>query len=179
MTIDERNSRSEYVLSVARAMMAAARTAPKGKGIDNLTLVTVAGDDLRRIGEHMHRYAEELGYMFFHRDAENILASEAVVLIGTRILPLAMDCGMCSSPTCASKPADVPCGFNLTDLGIAVGSACAVAADRRVDSRVMFSAGLVAQKIGLTEGCHATLAIPLSCTGKSPYFDRISTRPAE
>jgi uncharacterized ferredoxin-like protein len=161
-------------------MMAAARTAPKGKGIDNLELVTVTGDELRRLGEQMHRYAEELGYMFFHRDAENILASEAVVLVGTRAAAIGMNCGMCGFPTCeerGSHPA-FPCGFNLTDLGIAVGSACAVAADHRIDSRVMFSAGLVARKTGLMNGCHTALAIPLSCTGKSPYFDRVSTRPA-
>ncbi|GHU98510.1 ferredoxin [Bacteroidia bacterium] len=180
MIINENTSRREYVLSVARAMMAAARTAPKGKGIDNLEIVTLEGDQVARLAEKMHVYAEELGRMFFHRDAENVAASDAVVLIGTRIAPIGMDCGMCGFETCERKnghPA-IPCAFNTNDMGIAVGSACALAADCRVDSRVMFSAGLSALKMGLVEGCHAVMAIPLSCTGKSPYFDRVSTRPA-
>ena len=36
---------------------------------------------------------------------------------------------------------DVPCAFNSIDVGIAVGSACATAADLRLDTRVMYSAG--------------------------------------
>ena len=39
------------------------------------------------------------------------------------------------------KPDLVPCAINSVDLGIAIGSACATAADLRVDTRVMFSAG--------------------------------------
>lgn len=181
MLINEKESRKEYVLSVAKAMMAAARTAPKGKGIDNLEIVTVSGGKIQELAEQMHEYAEKLNRMFFHRDAGNIEAADAIVLIGTRIASIGMDCGMCGYRTCAEKNAHkgVPCVFNTGDMGIAIGSACAIAADNRVDSRVMFSAGLVAQKIGLIQGCHIVNAIPLSCTGKSPFFDRVSTRPTE
>ena len=34
MILNERESRHEHVLHVARQMMTAARTAPKGKGVD-------------------------------------------------------------------------------------------------------------------------------------------------
>jgi len=181
MILNETKSRHEQVMQVARAMMAAARTAPKGKGVDNLEIVTVEGGDLARLAAKMHDYAEELNRMFFHRDAQNIEASEAVVLIGTRIAALGMDCGMCGYATCAEKNTHqtCPCAFNMNDLGIAVGSASAVAADNRLDSRVMYSVGLSAQRLGMISGCHAVFAIPLACTGKSPFFDRVSTRPVE
>ena len=56
---------------------------------------------------------------------------------------------------------------------IALGSAAAVAADARVDSRIMMSAGLGAKKLGLfPEGTEIVYGIPLSISGKSPYFDR-------
>jgi len=71
----------------------------------------------------------------------------------------------------------VPCAINSVDVGIALGSACSVAADRRVDSRVMFSVGRVAQELGLLPGCSSIYGIPISCSSKSPFFDRVSKTP--
>ena len=66
-------------------------------------------------------------------------------------------------------------GFTATasDVGIAIGSAAAAAADARVDNRVMFSVGRAARSLGLL-GASVTLVlgIPLSVSGKSPFFDR-------
>ena len=58
-------------------------------------------------------------------------------------------------------------------VGIAIGSAAAAAADARVDNRVMFSVGRAARSLGLL-GASVTLVlgIPLSVSGKSPFFDR-------
>ena len=58
------------------------------------------------------------------------------------------------------------------DVGIAVGSACATAADLRVDTRVMFSAGLAAQRLQWLPQCKNVLAIPVSASSKNPFFDR-------
>jgi len=66
----------------------------------------------------------------------------------------------------------VPCALNTMDVGIAVGSACATAADLRVDTRVMFSAGLAAQQLGWLPECRSVLAIPVSAASKNPFFDR-------
>ena len=50
-------------------------------------------------------------------------------------------CGFCGFDSCASADASgARCAFNMIDLGIAVGSAAAAAADDRVDSRVLYSA---------------------------------------
>jgi hypothetical protein len=46
------------------------------------------------------------------------------------------------------------------------------AADNRVDTRVMFSAGLAAQRLNWLEGCCQVFAIPVSASSKNPFFDR-------
>lgn len=111
----------------------------------------------------------------FARDAANLRQSGAVVLIGSRYSPLGLNCGWCGFPTCAAKTEqapEAPCAFNTHDLGIAVGSAVSIAADHRADCRVLYSAGVGALALNLLPGCKAVLAIPLSSTGKSPFFDR-------
>ena len=47
MIQNERDCRHEHVLDVARQMLTAARTAPKGKGIDVIEAALVTGEDLR------------------------------------------------------------------------------------------------------------------------------------
>ena len=44
--------------------------------------------------------------------------------------------------------------------------------DRRVDTRVMFSAGLAAQRLDWLKGCKTVFAIPVSASSKNPFFDR-------
>lgn len=61
----------------------------------------------------------------------------------------------------------------MTDLGIAVGSAVSVAADNRIDNRVMYSAGKGALKAGmLPPDVKIAYGIPLSISSKSIYYDR-------
>ncbi|MCD8043357.1 MAG: DUF2148 domain-containing protein [Tannerellaceae bacterium] len=169
---NERDTRHEHVLHVARQIMSAARTAPKGKGLDIIEIGMVTGDDINRLSGEMLQIAEETGLKFLLRDADNILQAEAVVLIGTRQQIQSLNCGHCGFPTCASKPLPVPCAINTVDIGIAVGSACATAADLRVDTRVMFSAGLAAQRLGYLGEATCVMAIPVSVSSKNPFFDR-------
>jgi len=173
MIQNERDLRQELVIQAVRQMLVAARTAPKGKGIDIIEMALVTGDDNRRLSEEMIKIAEETGLKFFLRDAENILQADVTLIIGTRQQTQGLNCAYCGFTTCESKPVATPCAINVVDLGIAVGSACAKAADLRVDTRVMFSAGLAAQRLGmLGENCGCSMAIPVSATSKNPFFDR-------
>ncbi len=172
MIENELNTRRDEVLAAAHAMMSAARTAPKARGIDNLTILTVTGDDLPLLAAEMRRYGERTGRGFFLRDADNIEYSGAVVVIGTPYSPFGLDCGFCGWASCNEKPDDQPCVFNTNDLGIALGSAAGIAADRRLDSRIMYSAGRCAMDMGWLPGCTMALAIALSVGGKNPFFDR-------
>ena len=179
MLTNERDTRRERLLQVAGEMMTAARTAPKGKGFDIIEVLMVTGESIEVLSKAMLEYSEKSGLKFILRDAANILQAEALVLIGTKQLIHSLNCGYCGFATCADKREfpDVPCSLNSVDVGIALGSACAVAADRRVDSRVMFSVGRVAQELDWMPGCSNIYGIPISCTSKSPFFDRVSKTP--
>lgn len=172
MILNERDSRREQTLNVARQMMTAARTAPKGKGIDIIEIATVTGADIQMLSEMMKTMFEENGLKFFLRDSDNILSAECIVLIGTREQTQGLNCGHCGFATCAERFEGVPCALNSIDVGIAIGSACATAADFRVDTRVMFSAGLAAQRLDWLQGCKVVFAIPVSASSKNPFFDR-------
>ena len=172
MIINEREARHEQVMQIARQMMTAARTAPKGKGVDVIEIALVEGDDIRRLSEEMIAIQEENGFKFFLRDADNILNAECILLIGTREHAHGLNCGHCGYSNCVDRPNGVPCTIVSVDVGIAIGSACATAADHRVDTRVMFSAGLAAQRLNILEGCRQVFAIPVSASSKNPFFDR-------
>ena len=172
MIINEREARHEQVMQIARQMMTAARTAPKGKGVDVIEIALVEGDDIRRLSEEMIAIQEENGFKFFLRDADNILNAECILLIGTREHAHGLNCGHCGYSNCTDRPNGVPCAIVSVDVGIAIGSACATAADHRVDTRVMFSAGLAAQRLDFLKGCRQVFAIPVSASSKNPFFDR-------
>jgi uncharacterized ferredoxin-like protein len=172
MIQNERNARKEQILHITRQMMTAARTAPKGKGMDILEITMITDDDIRRLSDEMYRLADETGLKFILRDAANILHAEAILCIGTMPQTHGLNCAHCGFDTCGEKPDAVPCAINSVDVGIAVGSACATAADFRVDTRVMFSAGLAAQRLRILGDCRTVMAIPVSASSKNPFFDR-------
>jgi uncharacterized ferredoxin-like protein len=72
------------------------------------------------------------------------------------------------------SPADFSgpiCAFRLLDMGIALGSAAKTAGMLNADNRIMYRAGVVAMEMGLLEADYV-MAIPLTATGKSVFFDR-------
>jgi len=173
MIQNERDIRHELVVQACKQMMVAARTAPKGKGIDILEMAVVTDEDIKRLSAEMLKISAEKGLKFLLRDADNILQSDAVLIIGTHQKTHGLNCAHCGYATCNGKPTEVPCALNIIDIGIALGSACATAADLRVDTRVMFSAGFAAQCLNmLGAGCECVMAIPVSATSKNPFFDR-------
>ena len=172
MILNEREASHEQVLRIAQQMMVAARTAPKGKGVDVIEIALITDEDIKRLSEEMIAIHAENGFKFFLRDADNIQSAECILLIGTREHAHGLNCGHCGYATCAERPTGVPCAIVSVDVGIAIGSACATAADHRVDTRVMFSAGLAAQRLNILEGCKQVFAIPVSASSKNPFFDR-------
>ena len=173
----EQDIRDEAVYEIAKKMAVAARTAPKGRGIDNIVITIVKKDGIKEISDTIKKMAEDDGLpAFFVRDANNILSASAMLLIGTKIEPLNLSpCGLCGFDTCGEKRKhpDVPCAFNTGDLGIAIGSAVSVAMDNRVDNRVMYTVGMAVLHMKLLgEDVKIVYGIPLSSASKNPYFDR-------
>lgn len=171
------DSSKAAVMNVADLMAAAALTAPKTSGQDKIITMIVSGDDKQVLSDSMLEFYEETGKDFIKRDAYQILDSEAVVLIGVKKEPYGMvGCSLCGYGNCGNLcKASGNCIFNVSDLGIAVGSAVSVAADHRIDNRVMYSVGMGALRCNML-GDEVSLAygIPLSVNCKNIYYDRDS-----
>lgn len=175
------NCEKEAVRQMALEILAAARTAPKAKGFDNIVTYLFEGDEIETVAAAMENLAEKLG-AFFIRDAGNLRNSDTVVMIGLKdSRPLGLNCGTCGFETCAEfkkaeKTKEAPftgpvCAVKTVDLGIALGSAAAKAKDMCLDNRIMYSAGAAACKTGMIDA-ECAYTIPLSLSGKSIYFDR-------
>lgn len=176
MKIKDTQLENEGILEVARLMCVAARTAPKGRGVDRLVAAVLTGEEKDELADEMRKVGEQTASAdFFIRDAANVKAAGAVVLLGTKLATLGIPaCGYCGAENCAANEAKGGiCVFNITDLGIALGSAVSVAADNRVDCRIFFSAGRAALNLKhLGEDVKIAFGIPLSVGPKSPFFDR-------
>ena len=166
---------TEAVMDVARMMCAAARTAPKARGVDNLSIMLIDGDDIEKLAEKMIEIGNAVErYSFFIRDAKCVLKSTAIVVMGTSFKSVGLECGFCGDEECSEKELSINrCAFNVGDLGIAIGSAVSLAARNHIDNRIMFSCGFAAMKSGLfDESVKIALGIPLSVSGKNIFFDR-------
>jgi uncharacterized ferredoxin-like protein len=167
--------------TVAEMMAIAAITAPKTKGQNYLEVKILEGEKVRALGEAMIEYGRRIGRAGFDRDGNNILCSQAVLLLGLSQSDTAgLNCGACGFPDCATlklQPKVVGqfvgpvCAYRLIDVGIALGSAVKVASMLNVDNRIMYKIGAVARDLGLVDWEFA-IGVPLSVSGKSIYFDR-------
>lgn len=166
---------------VAQLMALSATTAPKSKGEDFVRTQVVSGDSLAALARAMDDYGRESGKGHFDRDGANVAACGALLLVGLRkAAPCGLDCGACGFATCRDMlthgPVDVEfkgpvCAYRLLDLGIALGSAVKTASLHNVDNRIMYRAGVAARRMGMVDWDIA-LAVPLSVSGKNPFFDR-------
>ncbi|HEA47039.1 MAG TPA: ferredoxin [bacterium] len=187
----------EVIKRVAEFMCASARTAPKAKGIDNIVTAIITGKDKKRLADEMERIGKEKKRNSFLRDSKNIRKVPLLVLMGTRARPIGLAvCGLCGFKNCKKlEKAGGICTFNSGDLGIAMGSAVSLATNFHIDNRIMYTAGIAAlnlkllgkdvnpvrsprQKRGrrrrrfISNEVKIAFGIPLSISGKNPFFDR-------
>lgn len=165
-------------LDVAGLMCAAARTAPKTKGMDNIVTLVLTDTEITALSEKMkeiglREFGQPEGH--FARDAANILKAQAIVLIGVKRTWYGLPyCSLCGFKNCGEcKKAHANCVFAPMDLGIALSSATAMAADMRIDNRIMFSIGKAAEEMNYLDGQDIIWqGIPISISGKNVFFDR-------
>jgi uncharacterized ferredoxin-like protein len=142
-------------LTAASLMVASARTAPKGKGVDKITTAIATDEDKERL-------AQEMAKIFTPSDERiqkqimNVRNSDAVVLIGVKI---------------EDEMDETERTIRIVDLGIAIGSAVKTASILNIDNRVMLSVGRAAQELKLIEGS-IVYGIPISVRGSNIFFDR-------
>jgi uncharacterized ferredoxin-like protein len=170
----------DAVNMVGALMELSARTAPKAAGQDFIETKLVDESERIALGTDMIQVSKERGMQGFERDGQNVLDSDAVLLIG--LLPhkgLGLDCGACGFANCEefnsrSHSGDFEgpsCAIRLLDLGIALGSAAKTAMEHNVDNRIMYRIGVSAKRLGMTES-KLVHGIPLSAKGKNIFFDR-------
>lgn len=162
--IDRGESIRRAVVSVAELMAVSAVTAPKARGIDNVVVrILDKREELLRLADEMEELAPEYGG-FFARDAHSVRDSDAVLLVGCKIVDIGV-----------KQPREIPYDVNLVlslvNLGIAIGSAVKTASMLNVDNRVMYTAGLAAKRLGLVDA-DVVVGVPLSARAKNIYFDR-------
>jgi uncharacterized ferredoxin-like protein len=175
MNFNGHKAEEEGLYDIAKKMCIAARTAPKADGIDNVVTSIVSGDDIEKLAAETEKIGTEHSVAWIVRDSRNIRSAKVLVLIGTKVEPINLPaCGYCGFKNCdENKKKGGVCAFNTGDLGIAIGSAVSVAADSRVDNRILFSVGKAAVNLGfLGEQVKIVYGIPLSVSGKNPFFDR-------
>ena len=162
-------------LDVAKLMAAAARTAPKTRGTDNIEILAI--DDAKtkeNIIKKMRDMSAKENRPSMERDAASIAISPIIIVIGVKTNPAGLNCGFCGYGKCEElKKTKGICAYNSIDLGIAASSAVSVASQLHVDNRIMYSIGRACLDLNLfTRDTRQALGIPLSVTGKNPFFDR-------
>ena len=162
--IEEREIIKDTALIVAKLMSSSAITAPKAKGRNNIQVrILDKKEELYQLAEEMEKLAPKYG-SFFARDADNVRSSDAVVLIGCKIIDFNI-----------KQPEEIKYDINtvlsLVNLGIAIGSAVHIVSINNVDNRIMYTIGLAAQKLYMKDS-DIVFGIPLSIKGKNIYFDR-------
>jgi uncharacterized ferredoxin-like protein len=185
------NIEKTTVSTVAGLMVIAARTAPKAKGVDKILVHVAEGKELGKLAQVMTAFGKKHNPAFFLRDAENLRASDACVIIGVEgDSVVGINCGACGYLSCSELPKErkqhsahaTPfsgpnCAVRMADLGIAVGSAVKIAQIHNVDNRVMYTVGTAAVELGLLgKTCTVAYGIPLSVSGKNIYFDRVAVQ---
>ncbi|WP_407355618.1 ferredoxin domain-containing protein [Methanolobus sp. WCC5] len=181
----KQNCESEVMESLAKTILVAARTAPKGKGVDDIVTFLLDEADRMRLADKMEELSHIKDMKFLIRDAKNIRDADCLVLIGLKSTGVSsLNCGACGFATCKEmleqKKVSVEftgpqCMIKYMDLGIAVGCAAAKAKDLCIDNRVLYSAGAAACYFDMIDA-DVAMAIPLSVKGKNIFFDRPSTR---
>lgn len=163
------------VKDAAEFMALAARTAPKTRGIDNIEVVAINdGAEKERLLKKMREISAAEKRPSFERDANSCVTVPIIVVIGVKSNPAGLNCGFCGYGTCEElRRTKGACSFNSIDLGIAASSAVSAASRFYADNRIMYSIGRAAIDLGFfSKDVKQALGIPLSATGKSPFFDR-------
>jgi uncharacterized ferredoxin-like protein len=182
MRIETSEEETKAVLDVARLMLLAARTAPKGGGLDDIETLILTGKEKEAVAKEM-RILEKSAGKKWERDAINVEQATALVLIGLKgPKTLGTQCGACGYENCGSMLeagrieglffAGPTCVIKAIDLGIAIGSAVKTAQIHNVDNRIFFRAGVGAYRLKMMSDCTIIIGIPLAATGKSPFYDR-------
>ena len=181
--LDGREQERKGVFEISNLMVVAARTAPKSGGRDDIVTAIVYGPEAEALAADMGKIAVERKQPTWIQHAKIIKDSDAIVLIGVMgTRSYRTNCGACGYKSCedftkaekrSGQDFDGPnCIFKVLDLGIALGSAVKIAGMLNADNRLYYRIGAAARRLRYVPEASIIIGIPLSATGKNPYFDR-------
>ena len=177
MMYKEKQVEEKAIINAASRICAAARTAPKARGIDNIITLVLTGAEKDTLANKMDEISNrefEGTTNIFPRDAKNLRAAQALVLIGVEKAYAGLKfCSFCGFENCDQcKKAGGRCAYDMINLGIALGSAVSIAVDDRIDNRIMYSIGKAAMEMDYADASVVWFGIPISLSGKNIFFDR-------
>ena len=173
----------DAAIEVAKLMIVAATTAPKGKGVDCIaTALIVKKEELNALADKIETVGQKTGRPGAFKDAASVRQAQAVVLLGLKkdVATGGIDCGACGFETCRALQTAPKvqgdftgpcCAIRLLDLGIALGASVKIASIMNVDNRIMANIGIAAKQLKMMDA-DIIHGIPLSISSKNPFFDR-------
>ncbi|MFC2092055.1 DUF2148 domain-containing protein [Elusimicrobiota bacterium] len=166
---------NESIKTIAGFMQIAATTAPKTRGINNIITKILKDDEVIKLADDMINTGKKTQRPHtFQRDSDSIRSCTCIFIAGTLKKSLGLDCSFCGYSDCRHADQNsILCSYNSCDLGIAIGSAVATANRFHIDNRIMYTIGYTAVRTNIfDEQVSMALGVPLSATGKNPFFDR-------
>jgi uncharacterized ferredoxin-like protein len=182
MVFSEATIEKDAAIEVAKLMIVAAKTAPKGKGVDCIATALVVAEDLNTLADKIEAVGQKTGRPGAFKDAASVRKAQAVVLLGLKrdVATGGIDCGACGFETCQALQTapkvqgdftGPSCAIRLLDLGIALGAAVKIASILNMDNRIMANIGIAAKQLKTMEA-NIIHGIPLSISSKNVFFDR-------
>ena len=180
MQTNDREMNRDYIEMAAKAVAAAARSAPHTTGRLDLVIHLLSQDEIK----HIQRTVAER----FGRDPEKILVYDGMLTIGARLTrsDTHWDCGACGFKTCAElnraakaerekkpdgpRPAGPSCNWKVIDWNISIDYAAAMAAHLGLQARVQDIQGAVALALGYAGEVDACTTVPLMAEKRNPFF---------
>jgi len=167
------------LVGVAEMMALAAKTAPKTKGEDYVSIKVLQGEEIRNLARLMEEYGKKTGKPKYDRDSAGVRESAAVLLLSLdNARPAGLNCGACGFNRCeelkitqGDEFSGPVCAWRMVDMGIALGSAVKTASIFNADNRIMYRIGVVARSEGIMKG-EVVIGVPLAAAGKNIFFDR-------
>lgn len=180
MQTNDREMNRDYIEMAAKAVAAAARSAPHTTGRLDLVINLLSQEEIKNI---QRTVAERFG-----RDPEKILVYDGMLTIGALLTrsETHWDCGACGFKTCAElnraakaerekkpggpRPAGPSCNWKVIDWNISIDYAAAMAAHLGLQTRVQDIQGAVALALGYAGEVDACTTVPLMAEKRNPFF---------
>ncbi|MEM3424028.1 MAG: hypothetical protein QXE51_05630, partial [Nitrososphaeria archaeon] len=94
MPINLESIKNDSLMEVAKEIALSARTAPKARGMDDITIAILTDEEKEEVAKKLESLANERNLWWFKRDADNVRNSSIVIVFGVKgSKPRELNCG--------------------------------------------------------------------------------------